>query len=99
MPLKKLTCTNNWENLTYRWGGVEVTKISFVTVVDDEGVSHTLPAKFVEERRSYNDMGHTYSTTTKVLYVKWALLGIWVKVERDEALNKIEGISPRPKES
>lgn len=92
-----LTCANNWEYLTYAWDGRPVEKITNVTVFDDDGFPLVIPAKFVEETRSYDDMGHTYSTRMKVLMVKWELLGIWVPIERDEVLKKIIGVHPIPK--
>lgn len=52
-----LTCTNNWEVLTYLWDGVPVTKIKFVTVRTTLGGEHTVPAKFVKETRQVSDRG------------------------------------------
>lgn len=92
-----LTYTNNWEVLTYLWDGIPVTKIKFVTVRTPLGGEHTVPAKFVEKSRTVHDMGHTYTATTEVLYLKWELLGAWVPIERDDYLANIVGVHPAPR--
>lgn len=80
----RLSYKNNWEADQYF---VDKNPVSDITKVRIKGVDYKVTSAVVSV--PYNDMGHTYSGTSKHYFIRTKVFGIWQEFDLNELVDKV----------
>lgn len=85
----RLKITNNWENLYWHIGEIEVTAaLRKITLEFPDGTVETFNVKWTMHSQSYSDMGHTYAADQYNAFIKLKINGILLKTNLGDITKK-----------